>query len=159
MPFGLKNAGETYQITMTTIFHDMMHTFMEDYVDDFLAKSYTREGNLEILSNLFIRMKKFNVWLNPKKCVFGVKFGKLLGDIGLEKGIEVDLGKVQAIMNIPPHEISISSDHCKDGYNPSRYLLQKWQTKAFLLHIYCIKMLNSNGRKSVKQHLIRSRYL
>ena len=41
MPFGLKNVGATYQWAMTTIFHDMMHIFMEDYVDDILAKSHT----------------------------------------------------------------------------------------------------------------------
>ena len=38
MPFGLKNAGATYQRARTTIFLDMMHTIMEDYVDDILAK-------------------------------------------------------------------------------------------------------------------------
>ena len=36
MPFGLKNAGATYQRAMTTIFHDYMHILMEDYVDDLL---------------------------------------------------------------------------------------------------------------------------
>jgi hypothetical protein len=71
MPFGLKNAGATYQREMTTIFHDMMHIFMEDYVDDLLAKNYTREGHLEILSKIFIKMEKFNVRLNPKKCLRG----------------------------------------------------------------------------------------
>ena len=30
MPYGLKNAGATYQHTMTTIFHDMMHSELED---------------------------------------------------------------------------------------------------------------------------------
>jgi len=38
MPFGLKNAGATYQQTITTIFHDMMHKKMEDYVDDIMVK-------------------------------------------------------------------------------------------------------------------------
>lgn len=42
MPFGLKNAGATYQRAMTSIFHDMMHITMEDYVDDTLAKSMIR---------------------------------------------------------------------------------------------------------------------
>lgn len=39
MPFGLKNASATYQHTMTTIFHDMMHHELEDYVDDIVKKS------------------------------------------------------------------------------------------------------------------------
>ena len=38
MPFGLKNAGATYQWTMTPIFHDMMHEEMEHYVDDIMVK-------------------------------------------------------------------------------------------------------------------------
>jgi hypothetical protein len=87
---------------MTTIFHDMMHTFMEDYVDDLLEKFYTREGHIEILSKIFIRMEKFNVRLHPKKFFFGVISGKLLGYIISKKGIEVDPRKVQAIMDMPP---------------------------------------------------------
>ena len=37
--FGLKNAGATYQWTMTAIFHNMMHQELEDYVDDIVVKS------------------------------------------------------------------------------------------------------------------------
>lgn len=61
IPFGLKNAGANYQCAMTTFFHHMMHTFMGDYVDDLLAKSYTREGHLEILDKIFTRLEKINV--------------------------------------------------------------------------------------------------
>ena len=39
IPLSLKNAGATYQRDMTTIFHGMMHKYMEDYVDDTLEKS------------------------------------------------------------------------------------------------------------------------
>jgi hypothetical protein len=39
MPFGLKNAGATYQRAMTTLFHDMMHKEIEVYVDDMITKS------------------------------------------------------------------------------------------------------------------------
>ena len=39
IPFGLKNAGATYQRAMVTLFHDMMHKEMEVYVDDMIAKS------------------------------------------------------------------------------------------------------------------------
>ena len=42
MPFGLKNAGATYQRAMMAIFHDMIHIDMEVYVDDILVKSRTR---------------------------------------------------------------------------------------------------------------------
>ncbi|GLJ55837.1 hypothetical protein SUGI_1198920 [Cryptomeria japonica] len=53
MPFGLKNAGATYQRAMTTIFHDLMHLTVEDYVDDLLGKSIDRNTHLDILSVVF----------------------------------------------------------------------------------------------------------
>ena len=102
MPFGLKNAGATYKWAMTTIIHDMMHIFMEDYVDDILAKSHSREEHLPILAKIFTRLEAFKVRLNPKKCAFGVKSGKLLGYIVSAKGIEVDPKKVQAIISMQP---------------------------------------------------------
>ena len=102
MPFGLKNAGATYQRAMTTIFHDMMHKNMEDYVDDTLAKSQHRNTHLDDLRLILDRMEKFQLRLNPKKCAFGVTSGMLLGYIISEKGIEVDPEKVQAIMEMPP---------------------------------------------------------
>ena len=37
MPFGLKNAGATYQ-KATAIFHNIMHWELEDYVDDVVVK-------------------------------------------------------------------------------------------------------------------------
>ena len=43
MPFGLKNAGATYQRAMTAIFYDTMHQELEDYVDDIVVKSRKRE--------------------------------------------------------------------------------------------------------------------
>ena len=38
--------------------------------------------------------------LNPKKCVFGVPAGKLLGFIVSQRGIEVNPEKIKAILNI-----------------------------------------------------------
>lgn len=46
MPLGLKNASATYQRVVTTIFHDMMHKTMEDYVDDILVKSAKHNTHL-----------------------------------------------------------------------------------------------------------------
>ena len=39
MPFGLKNAGATYQRAATTLLHDMMHKEVGVYVDDMIVKS------------------------------------------------------------------------------------------------------------------------
>jgi len=100
MPFGRKNAQATYQRAMVALFHDMMHKEIEVYVDDMIAKSESEE-HLVNLRRLFERLQKFKLCLNPAKCTFGVKSGKLLGFIVSQKGIEVDPDKVRAIIEMP----------------------------------------------------------
>jgi hypothetical protein len=56
MPFGLKNAGATYQHAMVSLFHDMIHEEIEVYVDDMIAKFRTKEDHLVSLRKLFVRL-------------------------------------------------------------------------------------------------------
>ena len=101
MSFGLKNVGATYQRAMVTLFHDMIHKDIEVYVDDMIAKSRSEEEHLVNLRKLFERLRKFKLRLNPTKCTFGVRSGKLLGFIVSHRGIEVDPDKVRAILKMP----------------------------------------------------------
>ncbi|RVW29098.1 Retrovirus-related Pol polyprotein from transposon 17.6 [Vitis vinifera] len=87
MPFGLKNAGATYQRAATTLFHDMMHRDVEVYVDDMIVKSRGRADHLDALERFFERIRKFRLRLNPKKCTFGVTSGKLLGHMYISRFI------------------------------------------------------------------------
>ena len=104
MSFGLKNVGATYQRAMVALFHDMMHKEIEVYVDDMIAKFRTEEEHLVNLWKLFERLRKYQLRLNPAKCTFEVKSGKLLGFAVSQKGIEVDPEKVKAILEMPePH--------------------------------------------------------
>ena len=66
-----------------------------------MVKSETREGHFEALDMFLARLEKYNLRLNPKKCVFGVTSGKFLGYIVSERGIEVDLHKIKAIQEMP----------------------------------------------------------
>ena len=56
MPFGLKNAGATYQRAATTILHDLIHIEVEVYVDDMIVKSKEREGHYNALQKFFQRI-------------------------------------------------------------------------------------------------------
>ena len=76
MPFELKNAGATYQQAMTTIFHDMIHNFVEDYVDDLVVKSKKAVDHITHLRKVFERCRKYKLKMNPKKCAFTVNMGK-----------------------------------------------------------------------------------
>nr|XP_012466229.1 unnamed protein product [Gossypium raimondii] len=102
MPFGLKNAGATYQRAMVTLFHDMMHKEIEVYVDDMIAKSRTEGEHVQVLRKLFLRLRKFQLKLNPAKCTFGARSGKLLRFLVSKKGIEINPDKVKAIQELPP---------------------------------------------------------
>ena len=102
MPFGLKNAGATYQRAMIAIFNDLIHSILEDYVDDILVKSQTFMDHLADLEKVFDRLAKYHLMLNPKKCVFRVTSGKLLGFIVSKRGIEINPKKVKAILDMPP---------------------------------------------------------
>ena len=79
MPFGLKNAGATYQRAMTAIFHDMMHREIEVYVDDIVVKSKARENHFHVLRRVFKRCRLYKLRINPLKCAFGVSARKFLG--------------------------------------------------------------------------------
>ena len=50
----------------------------------------------------FVNLRMINIKLNPKKCVFGVPKGKLLGYIVSERGIEANLEKITAISSMGP---------------------------------------------------------
>ena len=71
IPFGLKNAGETYQRAMVALFHDMIYHEIEVYVDDMIERSQTKEEHLDHLQKLFDRLKLYKLRLNPNKCTFG----------------------------------------------------------------------------------------
>ena len=101
MPFGMKNAGVTYQRAATTLFHDMMHRDVEVYVDDMIIKSRGKADYLASLERFFERIRQFRLRWNPRKCTFGVTSGKLLGHIVSESGIEVDPEKIRAILDMP----------------------------------------------------------
>ncbi|XP_073152363.1 uncharacterized protein [Henckelia pumila] len=100
MPFGLKNAGATYQRLMDRVFASQIGRNVEVYVDDILVKSQDDVGLLADLEETFSTLRAYRVKLNPEKCVFGVRGGKFLGYMVTERGIEANPEKVQAIRSM-----------------------------------------------------------
>jgi hypothetical protein len=101
MPFGLKNAGATFQHAMTFAFHDLKH-IVEAYLDDLAAHSRKRVDHSKHLQLVFERCRHYRIRLNPHKCIFCVRSGRLLGFLVSETGIMVDPLKVEAILQLPP---------------------------------------------------------
>ena len=102
MPFGLKNAGATYQRLMNKMFAQQIGRNVQVYLDNMPVKSRREEDHLEDLRKTFDTLRSYNMKLNPGKCSFGVTAGKFLGFMVSQKGIEVNSDKIRAIMEMTP---------------------------------------------------------
>jgi hypothetical protein len=100
MPFGLKNAGATFQRMVDLIFKELIGKTMSVYVDDMIVKSTQREYYISHLTEAFSRLRKYQIKLNPDKCTFGVASGKFLGYMVTQWSIEDDPDQVSAILNM-----------------------------------------------------------
>ena len=67
------------------------------YVDDMLVKSREEENQLYDLKETFDTLRQYYMKLNSAKCAFRVSFGKFLGFMVSQSGIEANLEKVKAI--------------------------------------------------------------
>jgi hypothetical protein len=105
MPFGLKNAGATFQWAMSFAFHNLKH-IVEAYLDDLASRSHKRKDHPTHLRLIFERCRYFRIRLNSNKCSFCVTSGSLLRFIVLTTGIMVYPLKVEVIIQLPPpHKI------------------------------------------------------
>jgi hypothetical protein len=102
MPFGLRNAGATYQGCMQHIFRDHIGQTIEAYVDDIIVKTRKADDLVNDLRTPFDCLRANRVKLNPEKCVFGVSRDMLLGYIVSQRGIEPNLEKVATLDRMCP---------------------------------------------------------
>jgi hypothetical protein len=102
MPFGLRNAGATYQRCMNHVFREHIGRTVEAYVDDIVVKTRKASDLLSDLEVTFRCMRAKGIKLNPEKCVFGVSRGMLLGFIVSKRGIKANPKKIAAITNMGP---------------------------------------------------------
>ncbi|KAL5575739.1 hypothetical protein UlMin_017438 [Ulmus minor] len=100
MPFGLKNAGATYQRLVNKMFKQQIGKTMEVYVDDMLVKSLKADEHINNLRESFEVLREYKMKLNPAKCAFGVTSGKFLGFMVNHRGIEANPAKIQALLNM-----------------------------------------------------------
>ena len=70
------------------------------YVDDMIDKSKEESAYLDDLQETFVTFKQYQMKLNPSKCAFEVASGKFLGFMVSQKGIEANLEKVRAILEM-----------------------------------------------------------
>ena len=100
MPFGLKNAGATYQRLMNKMFQKQIGASMEVYIDDMLVKSVKAELHVTHLTESFQVLKNYNMKLNPTKCAFGISTKKFLGFIVNSQGIKANPYKKKFVLDM-----------------------------------------------------------
>ena len=86
----------------------MMHACLKDqigrnvqvYMDNIVVKTYQANTLLDDLRKTFGALNHYRIKLNPKKCIFGVPAGKLLGYMVSARGVEANPEKVQAFSTV-----------------------------------------------------------
>ena len=99
MPFGLRNAAQTFQRFIDQVLHGLH--FCYAYIDDLLIASTSPEEHKQHLRLVLERLHKHGILINPAKCVWGAAHLEFLGSHVSAKGIQPLEDKVQIIRNFP----------------------------------------------------------
>jgi hypothetical protein len=99
MPFGLRNAGQTFQRLMDSILHDLSGVFV--YMDDVLVASKSRPQHIQDVRAVFQRLKENGLIIRPEKCLFGQTSLDFLGHRLCGEGVRPLPGKVKAVQHFP----------------------------------------------------------
>ena len=100
MPFGLTNAPATFQRLMTHTFREYLREFLDIYMDDLCIYSLIREDHIDHLRKVYEKCRTYRIGLNPEKCVFMVRQGKILGHIVSANKISTDEEKIKVILEL-----------------------------------------------------------
>ena len=102
MPFGLTNAPAVFMALMNRIFQPYLDQFVIVFIDDILVYSPTEEEHAQHLSKVLQRLRDKKLYAKYDKCDFWLKQVAFLGHIIIEKGIQVDPAKVEAVTKWEP---------------------------------------------------------
>ena len=100
IPFGLKNAGATYQCLMNKMFTKYLGRTIKVYIDDMVIKSKEADQHLRDIDECFQVLRYYKMKLNPTKCAFGVSSRQFLGHIVTKRGIEANPTQLQSIFGL-----------------------------------------------------------
>ncbi|KAL0463042.1 UNVERIFIED_CONTAM: hypothetical protein Slati_0191800 [Sesamum latifolium] len=163
MPFGLKNAGATYQRLVDKIFRPQIGRNVEVYVDDMLVKSKKPEDHIADLEETFAVLRKYRLKLNPAKYAFGVQGGHFLGFMVTQRGIKANPLKIKAILDMKApacvNEVQRREihPHRKDGISLSGH--RQEATPIFLSHPIGVKtntpLKQTLGKPDTSRRLVK----
>jgi hypothetical protein len=102
IPFRLINVGATFQRAMDISFRGMLGECVVVYLDDVTIFLKNREDHISHLKKVFNRCRRYNISLNPKKSIFVVDEGKLLGFIISKHGMWIEPERTEVSLRSLP---------------------------------------------------------
>eukprot|EP00253_Pinus_taeda_P029470 PITA_29470 len=100
MPFGLMNAGATFQRAMDIAFVGEKYNFVLIYLGDIPFFSSSHKDHLQHLKKVFLKCRWFGISINPKKSLFSLEEAKLLGHIVSVEGVKIDPTRFQSTQTL-----------------------------------------------------------
>ena len=85
---------------MDIALNGLIHNSIVVYLDDVTIYSKKQQDHFSMLKQVFKRCRKFSISPNPKKSIFAVTKGKLLGFIVSKEGMIIDPECIEAISKI-----------------------------------------------------------
>ena len=103
VPMGLKNAGPYFQRVMATVvLAGIIYVLCELYIDDVFVFGNDDDEFVANLREVFLRFRKYNISLNPKKCKLGLESVEFVGHVITADGISFSEEKRLKVLNFPP---------------------------------------------------------
>ena len=99
MPFGLRNAAQTFQRFMDDILRDLPFVYV--YINDILVASPDDSTHRQHLHTVLGRLSSNGISINPRKCQFVQASIEFLGHHISSDGIQPHQEKVEVIKKFP----------------------------------------------------------
>jgi len=99
MPFGLKNAAQTFQRYMDVTLRGLDGCFC--YIDDILVASQDIDEHKRHLRNIFLRLREYGLHINLEKSTFGQEQVQYLGCSITKEGTKPLKQRIEAILQLP----------------------------------------------------------
>ena len=103
VPMGLKGAASYFQkVLATVVLISLIYYVCELYIDDIIVHAQDAESFLSRLRQVFERLRKHNITLNPEKCRFGLQSVEYVGHTIDETGLSFSTEKLNEVLAISP---------------------------------------------------------
>ena len=100
VPMGLKGAPAYFQEAIAGVLRGLLYDTCELYIDDIIVHGQTKEEFLHILEEVFKRLAKHKITVNPKKCLIGHNEVEFVGHVVNEHGLSFSRDRIEKVMDI-----------------------------------------------------------